>query len=114
MAISEAYTGSGTIGTTEFSFVNGSTTLATDTSDGVFQLFVDLSTMTSTEEYSIRIYEKATSGGTKLNVYEAARFGVQPSLFVSPSLVLLHGWDMTAQKIAGTDRSISWSIRKIA
>jgi hypothetical protein len=34
--------------------------------------------------------------------------------FISPSFILLHGWTMTLIKIAGTDRAIDWSIRKIA
>ena len=34
-------------------------------------------------------------------------------LAVTPALVLMHGWDMTILKLAGTDRSIEWSIRQV-
>ena len=37
----------------------------------------------------------------------------QPNL-ASPSLILMHGWDVTLIKISGTDRAISWSVRQVA
>jgi hypothetical protein len=33
---------------------------------------------------------------------------------VAPSLILLHGWDVTMTKVSGTGRTIEWSIRKVA
>lgn len=114
MAISEYKTGSATISTAEYSLVTPGTTLATDTTDGVFQVFVDLSAMTATETYDLKIYEKVTSGGSKQVVYEARFQGSQGGPFVSPSLILINGWDVTMYKYAGTDRSIAWSIRQVA
>jgi len=35
-------------------------------------------------------------------------------VFVTPSLLLIHGWDMTLLKVAGTDRAIDWSIRAVS
>jgi hypothetical protein len=35
-------------------------------------------------------------------------------LFVTPSLIFLHGWEFSLKKLAGTDRSIEWSIRQVA
>jgi hypothetical protein len=35
-------------------------------------------------------------------------------IWVSPTLILMHGWDGTILKIAGTDRSIDFSIRQVA
>lgn len=105
-----------TVGATELSIISGTTTLSTDTTDGVFQLWVDdQGNMTKTEEYAIRIYEKVEeTGGTKKLVFLATLKGVQSEIFVTPMLILMHGWDMTIQKIAGTDRAFDANIRKIA
>jgi hypothetical protein len=41
--------------------------------------------------------------------------GVQSDpLWVSPSFVLMNGWDMTLRQTAGTGRAYPWSIRKVA
>lgn len=114
MPIAELYTNTASIGTVEYSLPNNSTTPASITDDGVYQVWIDAATMTVTEEYEISIKEKATSGGTQRLVYHGHIAGVQTSNWVSPSLILLHGWDVTMKKIAGTDRSFSWSIRQVA
>jgi hypothetical protein len=51
---------------------------------------------------------------SQLVVYDATLIGPQSGPLVIPSLILMHGWDFTVDKIAGTDRSISGSIRKVA
>lgn len=115
MAIAEYKTGSATISTTEYSIVTPGTTLASDATSGVFQVFVDFATLASGDEYEIAVKEKATSGGTQRVIFKASVAGLQGSpIWVSPSLILMHGWDVTIDKIAGTDRSISWSIRQVA
>lgn len=114
MAISEAYSGSASISTTEYSLVNNSTSLASITTDGVFQLFLDLNALTVTEVYELKVYEKVTSSATQRVVYNVRFSGVQGNPnWVSPSLVLIHGWEMTLDKISGTDRTILWSIRQV-
>jgi hypothetical protein len=114
MPITEAYAGSATIGTTLYSLPNASTTLTPITVDGVYQVFLDLSAMTLTEQYEVTILEKATSGGSQLDVFTAVITGTSAPLWVSPSLILLHGWDVQVKKLTGTDRSIGWSIRQVA
>lgn len=115
MAITEAYGNSATIGTTEYSLPNNSTTLTPITDDGVYQVFLDLANLTVTEEYLIQVKEKVTSGGSQRGVFAATVLGAQGEpAWVSPSLVLLHGWDVTITKVAGTDSTIEWSIRKVA
>lgn len=114
MAIAEYKTGSATISTTEYSLVTPGTTLANNTTDGVYQVFIDFAAMTSGEEYEVKIYEKCTSGGSKVAIYASRLEGIQSGLWVSPSLVLIHGWDVTVKKISGTDRSIAWSVRQVA
>lgn len=107
-----------TIGTTEWSIPrNASYDVAqSQADDGVYQLWVDDQTlMTKTEEYAIRIYEKVEeTGGSKRLVFKATLKGVQSELFVSPMLILMHGWDMTITKIAGTDRAFDANIRRIS
>jgi len=100
----------------ELSIISGTTTLQTNTDDGVYQLWVDdQGNMTKTEEYAIRIYEKVEeTGGTKKLVFKATLKGVQSEIFVSPMLILMHGWDMTITKIAGTDRAFDANIRRIS
>lgn len=105
-----------TVGAGELSIISGTTTLQTNTDDGVYQLWVDdQANMTKTEEFAIRIYEKVEeTGGTKKVVFKATLKGVQSEIFVSPMLILMHGWDMTIQKIAGTDRAFDANIRRIS
>lgn len=114
MAITEYKTGSATISTTEYSVITPGTTLATDATDGVYQAFLDFSAMTSGEEYEVKIYEKCTSSSSKVVIYSSRLEGVQSGLWVSPSLIMIHGWDITVTRIAGTDRSIAWSVRQVA
>lgn len=114
MAISEYKTGTATISTTEYSLVTPGTTLANDTTDGVYQVFIDTANMASGDEYHIDIAEKVTSGGSKRTIYSSVLEGAQGTPFITPTLILMHGWDVTVQKLAGTDRSFSWSIRQVA
>lgn len=114
MPISAAYESSATIGTTPFSLPNGSTTLTPITADGVYQVFIDLANMTVTEEYEIVVLEQVTSGGAQREVFKATVHGATSPAWVSPSLILMHGWDVQVTKLAGTDCSIGWSIRQVA
>lgn len=111
----EAYTLSAvTVGATEISVVTGTTTPGTVTTHGVYQLFVDASTMAKGDEYHVHIYEKVeATTGTKRQVYEATLHDVQSQLFVSPMLQLKNGWDMGIVKISGTDRAFDASIRRV-
>ena len=114
MPITAAYENSASIGTTLFSLPDNATTLTPLTVDGVCQVFLDLSAMTSTEEYEITVLEKVTAAGAQKEVFKAVVKGVSSPAWVSPSLILLHGWDVQVKKLSGTDRSIGWSIRQVA
>lgn len=111
MAITKS-DGSATISTTEFSFPNNSTTLTPQTTSCVLQPFVDVNNLAAGDQFRFRVYEKIN--GTQRVIYEATLTGAQPQAMVFPSLVVMDGWDVTALKIAGTDRAIAWSLRKIA
>ena len=116
MPISEPYEIDGvTISTTEISIVSGTTSLQTITDDGVYQLWVDASAMAKADEFRIRAYEKVEgTGGVKLGFAQWSLAGVQTEIFVTPTFILINGWDFTIQKIAGTDRAFDASIRKVA
>jgi hypothetical protein len=116
MAIVELITGTEAVSTTEWS-------LATDTSydtgdaqttDGVYQVFLDLSDMIAGDQLQIRIYEKVRTGDTQRIVYQSILSGAQSEpIWVSPSLMLINGWDITCDALAGTI-TVLWSIRQVA
>ena len=113
MAVTEAYViSSVTVGATELSIVSGTTTLQSVAVAGAYQLVIDASTLAKGDEYRVKIYEKAKSAGTKRVLSQWALLGVQAELFCTPTFQLINGWDMTIQKIAGTDRAFDASIRK--
>lgn len=115
MAISEAFSGSETVGTTEHSLTTDTAGPDVDTTDGVFQCFLDLSALAKGDLYEFKVYEKVLSSSTQRVVYSVRFANAQSEpIWVSPSLILIHGWDMTLDKISGTDRAIDWSIRKVA
>lgn len=115
MAISEAFSGSASISTTEYDLPSASTTKSSQTTDGIYQLFLDLSALTSTESYTLRIYEKTRSTSTQRVAEEVIIAGLQAEpVYVTPSLLLMHGWTFTLTKLQGTDRTIEWSIRQVA
>ena len=114
MAISEAFAGSEAVSTTEHSLTTDTAGPDVETSDGVFQVFLDVSDMVAGDELQIRVYEKVQAADTQRVVYQANLVGPQsPPIWVSPSLILLHGWDVTLDAIAGTI-TVTWSIRKVA
>lgn len=118
MAITEPYELDGvTVGSSELSIVSGTTSLQTITTAGVYQLWVDPvgAGLAKGDEFIIRIYEKVeATGGTKRVAMSATLSDAQSELWVSPALTLMNGWDMTLQKVAGTDRAFDASIRKVA
>lgn len=116
MAISEPYELDGvTVGASELSLVSGTTALQTVTDDGIYQFWVDAGTMAKGDEFKFRIYEKVeATGGTKKVFFQATLSDVQSEIFLTPTFILMHGWDATLQKIAGTDRAFDASIRKVA
>lgn len=115
MAISEAFAGSASISTTEYDLPSASTSLSAQTTDGIYQVLLDLNALTATEEYRLRIYEKVRSTSTQRVVQEVIISGAQTEpVYVTPALLLLHGWTVSLKKNQGTDRTIEWSIRSVA
>lgn len=120
MAIAELQTGTKAVDTTEWSIGDASTngeaysTATPRTEDGVYQIFLDVSDMIAGDQLQIRVYEKVRSGDTQRIIYQSVLTGAQSEpIWVSPSLVLLHGWDATLDALAGTI-TVLWSIRQVS
>ncbi len=104
-----------TVGGTEWSFVTDSAGPDTATDDLIGQCFLDLNALTGTDEFSVKIYEKVQVADTQRVVWQKSLIGPQnPPVLVFPCLDFMNGWDLTVDKIAGTDRAIDGSIRKVA
>lgn len=113
MAVTTAFELSAvTVGATELSIVSGTTTLQNNTTAGVYQLVIDAANMAKGDEFIVKLYEKCKAAGTKRVFSAWSLLGVQSELFITPSFMLLNGWDMTITKLAGTDRAFDASIRK--
>lgn len=114
MAIAQYAAGSEAVGATEHSMTTDTAGPDVDTTDGVFQLFLDVSDMVTGDELQIRVYEKVGDASTQRIVLQSNLFGPQsPPIWVSPSLILMHGWDMTLDAISGTI-TVDWSIRQVS
>lgn len=115
MAITEAFTGTETVGTTEHSLTTDTAGPDAEASDGVFQCFIDFNALVAGDIFEFALYEKVLSSSTQRKVWavDIAHAQSTPN-WCSPAFILMNGWDMTLIKKAGTDRSIDWSIRKVA
>lgn len=114
MTIAEIYQFTQAVDTTEWSCTTDTAGPDADTTDGVFQVFLDLSDMVAGDQLQITIYEKVGAASTQRAVYTAILTGAQSDpVWVSPSLILMHGWDVTLKALAGTI-TVDWSIRQVA
>lgn len=117
MALTEAWVGSFTSSTTELSLISGTSTLQANTTAGVYQVFLDLSALVNADEFEFRIYEKVQAGSTKrvffISTISDAQ-GADNANWVSPAFELINGFDFTLKRTAGADRTIEYSVRKVA
>lgn len=114
MALVELYSGTEAVSTTEWSLSTDTAGPDADATDGIFQVFIDVSDMVAGDQLQVRIYEKVRSTDTQRIVFQAILTGAQSEpIWVSPSLILMHGWDATVLALAGTI-TCNWSIRQVA
>lgn len=86
-----------------------------ESGDGILQVFIDANAMVTGDTTIIRIKEKARTGDTQRVVYKATLTGVQSEpLWVSPSLIVMHDWDVSLEQTDGTGRAYPWSIRLVS
>lgn len=111
----EQFTGTETVSTTEWSMTTDTSGPDVDTTSGLFQAFVDLNALAAGDVFEFKAYEKVRTGDTQRLVYAVSFANVQASpVWVSPTLILGVGWDMTLKKISGTDRAINWRISMVS
>jgi len=111
--ITEFFANSEAVGSTEWSLTTDTAGPDVEVTKGCFQIFLDISDMIAGDELEIKIYEKVQSSDTQRVIYQSNLIGPQsPAVWVSPSLILLNGWDVTLKTIAGGTITVSWSIRK--
>lgn len=114
MPISET-SGTEAVGTTEWSLATDTSydTADAQTTDCILQVWLDLSDMIAGDQLQVRLYEKVRSGDTQRVVEEWILTGAQSKPnWVSPSFVVMHGWDVTCDALAGTI-TVNWSLRQI-
>lgn len=98
------------VSTTELSLISGTSSLQNDNTPGAYQLSIDASNMAKGDEFVIRAYKAARSGGTKRVFFQAVLSDAQSQLFVMPAVLMLYNWDFTIQRTAGADRTFDTSI----
>lgn len=84
-----------------------------ETTDGVYQVFVETSPLATGEVLEIRIKEKINDTGDTQRSCEAITAIGGMNLVFSAPMILLFGWDVTLKQINGTGRTIQWSIRTV-
>jgi len=127
MPITELYTSTGFIATTDapvsIAQATPSTSLSTNTGPGIYQLVLDLNAMVAGEQYEVKVLEKAVTAGTQrlLETWVLDGAPAEP-IFMTPAVTLLNGWDITVQRVTttstttstGSGRHLLSSVRKIS
>lgn len=88
-------------------------TLATVTTAGIFQLYVDVAALVAGDIVELRCYGKARSTDTERLLYGPISIGpiVPGQLLVpSPAVVSPHSCKFTLKQTAGTGRSFPWAV----
>ena len=105
---------SDTISTTEYSLPAKGAGPTAQTDDCILQPFIDFGNMIAGDQYQVRLYEKYDGGGTQRLVDEWILTGVQSKpMLAIPTVIVGEGWDVTVKRLAGSDRIIYWSLRKV-
>jgi hypothetical protein len=109
-------TGTEAISTTEHSLA---TDTSYDTGDAqgfaeILQIWLDLSDMVLGDTLQIRLYEQVRAGDTQRNAQEwIVAHDQSTDNWVSPAVIVYHGWDVTLDALAGTI-TVNWSLRGVA
>jgi hypothetical protein len=104
---------SASISTTEY-FINADSTSAEVNTDNMSVSFhLGLENMVAGDQYQIIFYEKAHGSATKRAMFTAVATGVSED-FVCPAIRVSNGWDIGVKRLAGSDRTIYWTIYEVA
>ncbi len=113
MAVTAAYPQTAlSVSSTELSLISGTSTLQNNNTAGTYQLSIDCSNMAKGDRFRVKVYKAVRSGGTKRVIFQADIYNAQSEIWAMVPVMLLFSWDMTIQKIAGTDRAFDTSIDK--
>lgn len=113
MPLSEYKAGTATVaGTSEHSLVNNSSSIASDSTHGVYQLFLDLAALGASAVTFSRNATSKRSPAPQQRFVLAVVGGPHNAPLITGAFQLKNGWDLTVRKIAGSDRAIPFSIRK--
>jgi hypothetical protein len=83
-----------------------------ETTDGAIQVLVDTSNLVAGDTFEVQLLEKVLSGGTARVAWRQSVSGVQSQpCLMSPTLLVIHGWDVQMRQTAGTGRTFPWSVR---
>lgn len=88
----------------------GVPTSQTDTAS--VQPWIYIASMASGDEFLVQLYEKVASTGAQI-VVQTWRLVFPVDKLVLPAFIVHNAWDLTIKKIAGTDRTVQWSLRKV-
>lgn len=115
MTIATPYRGSATATTSEFSMVNGSTSLASATGTGIYELTMDWSNLDDATVIEVKIKEQGlvTAGQAVLHYTTLANAQATEPLQKFPSVTLGEGIDFTMKLVTGSATLVGYSIRKI-
>lgn len=104
--------GSASIGSSEYFLASGSTTATYQTTACKLSGFIDLSNMLAGDQYRIQPYEKVNGGSATPASPAAYPTGTQNGLFKIPPHWVSEGWEIGVKLIAGSARTVSWSLKK--
>lgn len=93
----------------------GSTTLQTLTNKGVYSILLDgVASMAKGDQYTLRVYEKASTAATKRVIMKLTISDAQSEPTFIPHLMLGIGFDATLQRDSTTSRAYYWSVRQVS
>ncbi len=116
MSLTEIYTLDGVTVTTVISVPSGNSTPSAITTDGVYHGWFDGvqgGALTKGDYFKAQVLEKCLSGSTQRAVFCMDMGNVATEAWITPSLMLMHGWDFLLTKVAGTARAWDASIRGV-
>lgn len=99
---------------TQIATVDTEHILASPTTDGTYQLVVDLSDMASGDFVELRIKRKVLTGGT-VATYQKATFGFGTSepVVISPPVYSPYGVTVTLLQTDGVSADFKWSLETL-
>lgn len=105
---SELYTLNASISTSEYSIPNGGTVLQSITTPVLLTGLIDAEPVADGDVFRVRVKEKVVSGGTQRTILDFLICNDQQTspLYSFGPFLLLHGWDVTVIRVAGSDRTL--------